>query len=63
MTYILPDGSIERLVDDDRTEVLSQSRRMAAGGLRVGCGVRRQFGQLTFAGLVGDGRSTARGSR
>jgi magnesium-transporting ATPase (P-type) len=53
MTYILPDGSIERLVDDDRTEVLSQSRRMAAGGLRVGCGVRRQFGSADVCWLVG----------
>jgi Ca2+-transporting ATPase len=53
-TYILPDGSIDLLVDDDRTEVLSQSRRMAAGGLRVlavAYGV--SLGHLTFAGLVG----------
>jgi hypothetical protein len=41
MTYILPDGSIERLVDDDRTEVLSQSRH-GRGWSSCGCGVRRQ---------------------
>jgi Ca2+-transporting ATPase len=54
MTYILPDGSSDLLVEEDRTEVLWQSRRMAAGGLRVlavAYGV--SLGNLTFAGLVG----------
>jgi hypothetical protein len=35
MTYILSHGTSDLLVDDDRTEVLLQSRRMAVGGLRV----------------------------
>jgi Ca2+-transporting ATPase len=54
LNYILPDGSCDLLVEDDRTEVLLQARRMAASGLRVlavGYGV--SLGHLTFAGLVG----------
>lgn len=56
-SFVLADGSAEELVEDDRTEVLAQSRKMAASGLRVlalafGC----SLGQLTFAGIVGKPR-------
>lgn len=54
MNYILPDGSTDALIEKDRTNVLTQSRRMAAGGLRVlAVGFGQSLGHLTFAGLVG----------
>ena len=54
LTYVIADGSSDILVEDDRTKVLSQARRMAAGGLRVlALAYGHALGHLTFAGLVG----------
>jgi P-type Ca2+ transporter type 2C len=54
MTYVLPDGSTELLIEDDRTDVLSQSRLMAASGLRVlALAFGETLGNLSFAGLLG----------
>jgi hypothetical protein len=50
MTYILPDGSIERLVDDDRTEVSHAVWPRVVFVLAVAYGVSLM---LTFAGLSG----------
>ena len=53
-TYILANGSTEILIEEDRTEVLCQSRLMAAGGLRVlAVAYGTELGLLTFAGLLG----------
>lgn len=54
ISYILPNGASENLAEDDRALVLSQSRRMAASGLRVlAFAFGRTLGHLTFAGLMG----------
>jgi Ca2+-transporting ATPase len=54
MLYLLADGSTELLTEDDRTTVLSQSRRMAASGLRVlALAFGNTLGELTFAGIIG----------
>lgn len=48
------DGSAAPLAEDERTMVLSQSRHLAASGLRVlGLAFGQALGHLTFAGLVG----------
>ena len=52
--FLAPDGSMLGLGEDERTEVLSQSRRMAASGLRVlALAYGQALGYLVFAGLVG----------
>mmetsp|Transcript_67211 Transcript_67211/g.99571 ORF Transcript_67211/g.99571 Transcript_67211/m.99571 type:complete len:1054 (+) Transcript_67211:98-3259(+) len=54
VTYTAADGSATNLTEKGRTRALSQSRRMAASGLRV---LAMAYGptldDLTFAGLVG----------
>jgi Ca2+-transporting ATPase len=54
MTHVSRDGSPLLMSEDDRLDVLAQSRRMAASGLRVlamAYGPRLQ--ELTFAGIIG----------
>lgn len=47
-------GAVEKLDEESRTLALSQSRRMAASGLRViALAYGQSLGELTFAGLVG----------
>lgn len=54
ISYVLPSGASENLLEDDRALVLSQSRRMAASGLRVlALAFGRTLGELHFAGLMG----------
>ena len=53
-TYCLPNGAPEVLIEEDRVLALTQSRRMAATGLRViALAYGQSLGSLTFAGLVG----------
>ena len=53
-TYCASNGAITYLDEDSRTIAFTQSRMMAASGLRViALGYGPQLGQLTFAGLVG----------
>lgn len=54
ISYVLPNGDSDNLDEEDRALVLSQSRRMAAGGLRVlAFAFGRTLSNLTFAGLMG----------
>ncbi|GAX15717.1 Ca2+-transporting ATPase [Fistulifera solaris] len=54
VSFVLPNGASDNLAEDDRALVLSQSRRMAASGLRVlAFAFGRTLGHLTFAGLMG----------
>jgi len=54
VSFVLPDGSTDELLEEDRAEVLAQSRRMAASGLRVlALAYGPDLENLTFAGLVG----------
>lgn len=54
LTYVTKDGSPSALTEDDKMNVLAQSRRMAGSGLRV---LAMAYGptleQLTFAGVIG----------
>lgn len=54
ISHVAPDGSAVPLTDELKTLVLSQSRRMAASGLRV---LAMAYGtspeRLTFAGVIG----------
>jgi len=53
-THIGPDGSAVSLSEKGRRRVLSQSRRMASGGLRVlAMAYGPELDDLTFAGIVG----------
>ena len=53
-SFLVADGSADELEEDDRTEVLAQSRKMAASGLRVlALAYGPALGQLTFAGVIG----------
>jgi magnesium-transporting ATPase (P-type) len=53
-TYYNSSGIINQLDEDSRTVAFSQSRRMAASGLRViALAYGPVLGQLTFAGLIG----------
>jgi Ca2+-transporting ATPase len=53
-SHVAPDGSAVPLTDELKTQVLSQSRRMAASGLRV---LAMAYGaspeRMTFAGVIG----------
>jgi len=52
-TFTLPDGSVQELVEEDRTRTLGASRRMAANGLRVlALAYGRSLDNLSFAGIV-----------
>lgn len=52
--YVAQDGSAVPLTEDDRTLLLTVSRRMAASGLRVlGLAFGVNLGNLTFCGLIG----------
>jgi len=54
IAYGLVDGSTEPLLEEERAKVLSQSRQMAASGLRVlALAYGQALGHLTFAGIVG----------
>jgi Ca2+-transporting ATPase len=51
--FLAADGAARKLNEDDRTLTLTQSRRMAASGLRVlGLGFGVALGNLTFCGLI-----------
>jgi Ca2+-transporting ATPase len=53
-SYVLPSGATAPLLEDERAKVLSQSRKMAASGLRVlALAFGEKLGHLTFAGVVG----------
>jgi P-type Ca2+ transporter type 2C len=53
-SYCKVNGALEKLDVESRTMALSQSRRMAASGLRViALAYGHSLGQLTFAGLIG----------
>ena len=53
-THVAPDGSAVPLTEDGKTMALSQSRRMAAGGLRIlAMAYGDDLDRLTFAGIVG----------
>ena len=53
-SHVAPDGSAVPLTEDGRTMVLSQSRRMAAGGLRIlAMAYGDDLDRLTFAGIIG----------
>jgi Ca2+-transporting ATPase len=52
--YYQSNGALERLDEEGRTSALSQSRRMAASGLRViALAYGQNLGSLIFAGLIG----------
>lgn len=52
--FLAADGKAHQLNEEDRTLTLTQSRRMAASGLRVlGLGFGVALGSLTFCGLIG----------
>ena len=53
-SQIAADGTEMQLNEDNKARVLSQSRRMAAGGLRVlAMAYGKSVNDLTFAGLIG----------
>jgi Ca2+-transporting ATPase len=52
--HVAPDGSAVPLTDELKTQVLTESRRMAASGLRVlAMAYGASLERLTFAGVVG----------
>lgn len=53
-THTLPDGSTSELTEDNKAQVLKQSRSMGASGLRVlGLAYGASLDSLTFAGICG----------